>query len=174
VSVIAHEAAHASAAVALGLPVLSVSVQPDELTLGRVKVAYAGTGEDTRKRMLVIVAPFVHDAATSNDLPRWPLTGTTTDERNLRRLAAQLNLTERGYRDVLSDAVDLVDSPGFKAMHALTVKALEANDGHLDADELDAIEKEARLEGGSNLKSLVWQVSNQAERGPLQVKTFAC
>lgn len=85
----AHEAAHASAAVALGLPVLTVSIEPDDMTLGRVRVIYRDTPDDQRKWMQVILAAFI-ETGPADGIPSWPLAGETTDERNLRSLATKL------------------------------------------------------------------------------------
>ena len=117
-----HEAAHATAALLLGLPVLSVSVKPDATTNGRVAIRYADTDEDMHKRMSVILSGMVE----SGDTPQWPLrTDRSTDEANLRQVADCLGLDESGYDKAVRQTFDLTTTRPYLRLHAAVSHALE-------------------------------------------------
>ena len=141
-TVAAHEAAHATAALLLDLPVLSVSVQADDTTKGRVKILYSDTHADMHKRMTVILSGIVE----SGDPPQWPLrTDRSTDEANLRQVADRLSLDAAGYSEAVRKALDLTTSTPYLRLHTAIAHALE-QDGVLDAQQIKAIAREASME----------------------------
>ena len=95
--VCAHEAGHAAACVALGVPVRVIDVAGDGLA-GRVDHDFEiRSPGDVQDRMLIILAGMVESAPTRGHLPSWPLRyDATTDERNLAHLAYILGLDADG------------------------------------------------------------------------------
>ena len=141
-TVAAHEAAHATTALILGLPILTVSVKPDATTNGRVAIRYADTYEDMRKRISVILSGIVE----SGDPPQWPLrTDRSTDEANLRQVADRLSLDAAGYNEAVRKALDRTTSTPYVRLHTAIAHALE-RDGVLDTQQIKTIAREASME----------------------------
>jgi hypothetical protein len=120
----AHEAGHCCAALVLGVPVRTISIEPDATTDGRVLVEYRPG--DLRKRGIIALAGMIESAETEADLPTWPLrTDRTTDERNLAEIARVLEFTETDYRELLIDALDITLSPDYRMLHVATCGLLD-------------------------------------------------
>ncbi len=127
-SIAAHEAGHACACVLLNVGVKLIDIAGDATALGRVR--HEGednirTREDARKRMLIILCgPFESDDWEA--IPKWPLhPGRSTDEYNLKALADALGLDERGYNDVLFEAIDLTLTPEYRMLHTAITGMLD-------------------------------------------------
>jgi hypothetical protein len=142
--VIDHEAAHASCAALLGLPLLGVEV--DTLGGGCTRVLYADA--DLAQRVKVIIAGMIQ----SGDAPPWPpRTDQTTDERNLHRLVKQIGLDGRDYRRLVNETEALAASPKFKILRATIAAMVEHHGGALSGPQLrrligDALVSEATLD----------------------------
>jgi hypothetical protein len=112
----AHEAGHAAACVALGVPVLLVDTIGDDQVAGRVHHGLeVRTRGDARDRMQIILCGLIESADTWDDMPTWPLRrDASTDEANLSDLADALGLDDAGYQRDCTDALNLTLRPDYR------------------------------------------------------------
>lgn len=151
---VAHEAAHAAAGLALGLKVLEVSAPYWHMrdmehadatdSAGYVLIAQpANPSRDHIRKMALTTLLAGLEEGTPGWPPRWPLSlaPATPDEKDLgEAVSASLGDNNReGYRQLINDAHRLHTSPKFELLHTLISKALERNNGHVDQPELDLI-----------------------------------
>lgn len=133
-----HEAGHACAAALLGLSVRLVDTVPRaEATPGGGlyvifgEVRHSGERivdrESARRRMIVSLCGPLESAEGWDDMPHWPLSehADTTDERSLWALADWLELDERGYHEILLEAIDLTLAREYRLLHTAVTGMLD-------------------------------------------------
>jgi hypothetical protein len=137
-----HEAAHVSAALVLGVPVVEVHapyrtledrmqrMDRGEQDAGMVTVKES----DPRKLALVLlVAPF--EDGDAHWPPSWPLPSVPAygDEADLCRHVKALGLDRAGYHALIQEALELAMSDEYRRLHVAFTHALERH-GRLDAE----------------------------------------
>jgi uncharacterized protein len=133
VSIAAHEARHAAAAMVLDVEVLEARVDnPAPDRAGHV-MHVAGTG---RQDALISLAGRMGDDGWP---PAWPpRTDCSTDEGHVAEYVKAAGLDEAGYTQLCADASRLVGTPEFKSK-AGVIEALLDHGCVLDRDKLDQI-----------------------------------
>jgi hypothetical protein len=122
----AHEARHASAALALGLPITKATAIPDGGCSGRVEVE-VDPGR-LRDHALMILAGALGEPGWPPDRPpdaKWQ----TEDAHQLKFLAERLGLDQRGWHKLVADAWNLAAEPAFERLELAVATLLEQ--GHV-------------------------------------------
>jgi hypothetical protein len=154
---VGHEAAHASAALVLDLPVREVVVNQNDLSAppedptepaGFARIGRPDSTEGTRKVAIAIMGGRLEDG-TARWPPKWPLTLVPEygDEADLCELVEALELDKAGYSQLVTDAYDVCASPEFNRLHIAVSHALEQH-GRLDELTLERI-KAIVIEGAT-------------------------
>lgn len=107
---VAHECAHASAAVLLGLDVIQIRTRPSGASRGAVRFKVARA----RDQALVVLAAVLTDPRLPD--PRWPfypLEDETGDERRLRESIEDLGYDEEQWKQLRADALELTARTDF-------------------------------------------------------------
>ncbi len=131
-----HEAAHAAAAISTGIGVRRVGLDAKG---GFVEYEpHSHTRSGAMARVPIVLAGLIE---TGDDIPSWPLDpeagpdSERGDRRMLATLANQLDLTEREYNSLVSNALKLSLSSEFLKLRRAIASELEQH-SELDADAL--------------------------------------
>lgn len=127
-----HEAAHAAAAIALGVNVHDLRIK----STGGCVTFYVDADMSTTTQARMLLAPLVLE----NRAPTWPLVGSIgTDEGDLADLAERARIGPIEYALLVEVTEDLVESQTFKALFHCIATILATGRNHLDANRLEAI-----------------------------------
>jgi HK97 family phage prohead protease len=145
---IGHEAAHAAAAIALGLPVREVVVYQNDLSeppadpteaAGFAMIGRPDSVDGRRKGAIALMAGRLEEGAAYWP-PTWPFTQVPEygDESDLIAEVNALELDERSYGQLVADAYKVCASHEYNRLHAAIGHALERH-GRLDELALERI-----------------------------------
>jgi hypothetical protein len=128
--VVAHEAGHACACLALGVPVRMVDTVGGDATRGGWVSHNVVVSDHASARLWakVIMAGLVEGAETAEDLPRWPLDSrpvTSTDEKNLAWIADYLQWIDDDYQRLIGEVCELTLSDAYQILFVTIVGALD-------------------------------------------------
>jgi ATP-dependent Zn protease len=111
-----HEAGHAVMALALGRPVQRVSVQPNQLRLGRCEIKkgrFRASQDILETEILILLGGLAAEARYTG---RYCLNGAAEDLRGVRKLAGRRAASERQVerleRRMLDKAEHILSQPG--------------------------------------------------------------
>lgn len=139
----AHEAAHAVAALVMGLEVTEVRIdRPGIGTSGWCVTPLDGRDPSTADVITTLAAGLADGGSGSTDFdewpPPWPVCDGRGDQGRVHLLVRLLGITEPIYRDLLALTEDLVASPEFQAGYRRLALALKDNEV-LDREEIRRI-----------------------------------
>jgi len=124
-----HEAGHAIAAVALGKPVLRVTIERNSMRLGQCQMSHRRgqpVKDELEVQMMILLAGVVAEARFSGDY-NWD--GARQDMVGVRRLsrvrAGSDSQAERLQQKVLSKTEHLLDQPGHWIAVSMLVEELK-------------------------------------------------
>jgi hypothetical protein len=130
VNTVLHETGHAAMALTLGVTVRVVDTIGDRDCFGYV--LYEGREitdrAGLRDRAMVILAAWIEEADTLEQMPAWPVDSrqvTSTDERILRRICDYLGLDERGYDSLIGRTCEVMLEPAYRTWRTVILGMLD-------------------------------------------------